>query len=122
MDPAAEEIKFDSGTGWAVVSFKFQPQYGITLEALFEGGGDESMYLELRGIRSPDHLLAMLTGFDDFQILARETGTPYPAAARFLFRYFIDDDSYETIIDEYEYYTIAGTEHVEVGKASPATS
>ena len=122
MEPAAQEIKFDSGTGWAVVNLTFQPQYGITVDALFQNGAEDSIYLELRGIRSPDQLLGMLNGFDDFQILTRETGTPYPTASRFLLRFFIDDDSYETIIDEYEAYRIASTEHVEGGNASPATS
>jgi len=122
MEPAAQEIKFDSGTGWAVVNLTFQPQYGITVDALFQNGAEDSIYLELRGIRSPDQLLGMLNGFDEFQILTRETGTPYPTASRFLLRFFIDGDSYETIIDEYEAYRIAGTEHVEGGKASPATS
>lgn len=110
METSAQDIKFDSGTGWAVVNLTFRPQYGVSLEAIFEGGSEESLYLELRGIRAPDQLLDMLNGFDDFQILARETGTPYPAAARFLFRYFIDDDSHETIIDEYEVYRTTGTE------------
>jgi hypothetical protein len=110
MESTAKEIRFDSGTGWAVGQFTFRPQYGISLEALFEGDRNETLYLELRGIRSPDQLLGMLNGFDDFQILARETGTRYPAAAQFLFRFFIDDDSYETVVDEYEAYTTTGTE------------
>ena len=76
-------------------------------------------FLELRGIRSPERLLSLLKGFDDFLILTREIENPYPAGERFLLRYFIDDDIYETIIDEYEAYGTKSTESGSPGESNP---
>lgn len=113
-------IKFDSGSGWAVEKLTFMPQYGISVEALFTGKKGDSMYLELRGIQSPEELLNMLMGFDDFRVLTRETESPNPAGQRFLFRCFIDDDIFETIIDEYEAYKTTTTEQGGDGDAEEA--
>lgn len=109
MSQRQHTIKFDSGTGWTVKKLIFMPQYGIRAEVLFAGEDGCSIYLELRGIRSPEQLLSMLTGFDAFLVLTRQTESSYPAGERFLLRYFIDDDIYETFIDDYEAYRTTST-------------
>ena len=98
------QIVFDSKTGWYFESLTYRPRHGTEAEVLFHDRGSRKLYLELRGIRSPQVLLDVLDGFDDFHVIELLTGTPFAEHGRFLCRFYIDDAKYETVIDEYEAY------------------
>lgn len=85
---------------------KFSPECGTSGEILFHGQGNRKLYLELKGIYSPEIFFDVLLGFDDFHIIRRDTGTPFSEQKKFLCRFYIDDDTFETILDEYEIYEI----------------
>lgn len=102
MKNESENIVFDSKTGWSLESLTFQPKHEAHI--LFHSGGSKKLYLELRGISNPQALLVVLDGFDDFQIIKRDTGTPFSESGRYMCRFYVDDDRHETIIDEYEAY------------------
>ena len=102
MKNESEQIVFDSKTGWSLESLTFHPKHEAQI--LFHNGGTKKLYLELRGIATPQALLVVLDGFDDFQIIKRDTGTPFAENSRYVCRFYVDDDRHETIIDEYEAY------------------
>ena len=104
-----ERIVFDSKTGWYFETLTFRPTHATEAEILFHDRGSRKLYVELRGIRSPRMLIDVLYGFDDFHVIERDTGTPFSEIGRYLCRFWVDDDRYETIIDEYEAYE-SGTE------------
>lgn len=102
MAEQQQNIEFASGPGWGVEQLTFMPGQGIRVEARFAGEHGELIFLELHGVRSPELLPGLLTGFDDFQIVTRDTAGACAAWGRFLFRYFINDDVFEIIVDDYE--------------------
>ena len=106
MNTSVGHIVFDSKTGWGFGNLLFRPENGTTAELLLDGDEGIKLFVQLRGVRSPESLLAVLRGFDDFHILRRETGTPFSEFARFICRFFVDDDTYETVIDEWEAHKI----------------
>ena len=102
MKNESEQIVFDSKTGWYLESLTFHSKHEA--EILFHDNGSRRLYLELRGICTPQALLVVLDGFDDFHVIKRDTGTPFSEGARYLCRFYVDDDKHETIVDDYEAY------------------
>jgi len=109
MGTDKEKIRFSSGPGWQFESMTFcrDPERSAEFRLVDRSG--RRLYLDLRGLRSPETMIRVLYEFDDFEIVETPPSTPYVEFGRFLCRFHLDDDKYETVVDGFEAYE-GGTE------------
>lgn len=107
---ADKEInRFSSGPGWQFESMTFRRDPEITADFRLINASGQRLYLDLRGLRSPETMIKVLYEFDDFEIIETPPSTPYAEFGRFLCRFYLDNEKYETVIDGFETYE-TGTE------------
>ncbi len=102
MDADIEKTEFSSGPGWQFESMTFRSDPEMTAEFRLICASGRRLYLDLRGLRSPEAMIKVLYGFDDFEIIKMQPSTPYAEFGRFLCRFYLDDEKYETIVDGFE--------------------
>ena len=104
-----DDVVFDSKMGWIATTVTLRPKNGVEAEIVFHRESDSTLYLELRGIRTPSVILELLVGIDDFQVLQPAPEGQFKEHGCLVWRLWRDDDRYETVIDDYEAYE-SGTE------------
>jgi hypothetical protein len=98
-------IEFSSGGGWLAETMSFRCEPQIVAELLLSHKDGRKLHLELSGLKSPEAMIQILYGFDEFEIIEQRS-SPYAEFGRFLFRIYVDDEKSETIVDGYNEYEL----------------